>query len=237
MYAALRSAVCIFHFLTKRWGSGQAHIFCALLTEESDHYAGQVAGNQSGYFPLVENTFSLDDRKPLTIFHSGNTKFIGKVQKLKIERRPHLVAVMLPKPRNTRRLYGRYSLKLPHFCSLPFWPRRFPFSGAVKKYVAPILQGLEQIKTSTDRAQGRIPRSGNRGSLLLSSQSRTGHMRQLYPLYSRSGWKRRAGRSGCKANWNKPAMILGPRRQKLPDLPIPGSKRSIPTIFNIFGRD
>ena len=77
-------------------GSGQAHIFCALLTEESDHYAGQVAGNQSGYFPLVENTFFLDDRKPLTIFHSGNTKFIGKIQKLKIGTTPHLVAVMLP---------------------------------------------------------------------------------------------------------------------------------------------
>ena len=29
-------------------------------------------------------------------------------------------------------------------------------------------------------------------------------------------------------------MILGPRRQKLPDLPIPENKRSIPTIFNIF---
>ena len=134
-------------------GSGQAHIFCALLTEESDHYAGQVAGNQSGYFPLVENTFFLDDRKPLTIFHSGNTKFIGKIQKLKIGTTPHLVAVMLPAT-EYQALIRTAQLKIAAFLFIAFLATLVSVLWCSKKYVAPILQGLEQIKTSTDRAQG-----------------------------------------------------------------------------------
>ena len=137
----------------KTMGSGQAHIFCALLTEESDHYAGQVAGNQSGYFPLVENTFFLDDRKPLTIFHSGNTKFIGKIQKLKIGTTPHLVAVMLPAT-EYQALIRTAQLKIAAFLFIAFLATLVSVLWCSKKYVAPILQGLEQIKTSTDRAQG-----------------------------------------------------------------------------------
>ena len=137
----------------KTMGSGQAHIFCALLTEESDHYAGQVAGNQSGYFPLVENTFFVDDRKPLTIFHSGNTKFIGKIQKLKIGTTPHLVAVMLPAT-EYQALIRTAQLKIAAFLFIAFLATLVSVLWCSKKYVAPILQGLEQIKTSTDRAQG-----------------------------------------------------------------------------------
>lgn len=126
-------------------------------------------------------------------------------------------------------------LKIAAFLFIAFLATLVSVLWCSKKYVAPILQGLEQIKTSTDRAQGDPTFWKSRISLL-SSQSRTGHMRQLYPLYSRSGWKRRVGRSGCKANWNRPAMILDLRRQKLPGLPIPENRRSIPMIFNISGR-
>ena len=80
----------------KTMGSGQAHIFCALLTEDSDCYVGQIAGNQSGYFPPIENSFSVENGSSLTTFHSGDTEFVGKTQELTIGTTAHMVAAMLP---------------------------------------------------------------------------------------------------------------------------------------------
>lgn len=80
----------------KTMGSSQAHIFCALLTEDSDCYVGQIAGNQSGYFPPIENSFSVENGSSLTTFHSGDTEFVGKTQELTIGTTAHMVAAMLP---------------------------------------------------------------------------------------------------------------------------------------------
>ncbi len=137
----------------KTMGSGQAHIFCALLTEETDHYAGQIAGNQSGYFPLVENTFSLENRANLTTFHSGDTEFIGKIQELKIGTTAHTVAVMLPAT-EYQALMQTVRLKIAAFLFIASVAILISVLWGSKKYVTPILKDLEQIKTSTDWTQG-----------------------------------------------------------------------------------
>ncbi len=137
----------------KTLGSEQSHIFCALLTEETDHYTGQIAGNQSGYFPLAENTFSLENKAALTTFHSGDTEFIGKIRELKIGTTDHTVAVMLPAA-EYQALVQTVRLKIAVFLFIASFAILVSVFWGSKKYVVPILKDLERIKTDTDRTQG-----------------------------------------------------------------------------------
>lgn len=136
----------------KTMGSSQAHIFCALLTEDSDCYVGQIAGNQSGYFPPIENSFSVENGSSLTTFHSGDTEFVGKTQELTIGTTAHMVAAMLPAT-EYQALVQTVRLKIAAFLFIASFAILVSILWGSKKYVAPILKDLEQIKTNTDRTQ------------------------------------------------------------------------------------
>lgn len=145
-----------FSLSLKTLGSGQAHIFGALLTEEGDHYTGQIAGNQSGYFPPADPTFFLENEADLTTFRSKDTEFIGKIQEITIGATDHMVAVMLPAA-EYHALVQTVRLKIAAFLFIASFFILISVLWTSKKYVAPILKGLEQIKTNTDLAQGESP--------------------------------------------------------------------------------
>lgn len=131
----------------------QSHIFCALLDRSSDGYVGQIAGNQSGYFPLVDSVFTVENNLSLTVFHSGDIEFIGKMRELAVGTTTHVVAVMLP-AEEYQDLVKTVQLKIAAILFIAALAILAVALWGSKKYVAPILKDLERIKDGTSPEQG-----------------------------------------------------------------------------------
>lgn len=131
----------------------QSHIFCALLDRSSDGYVGQIAGNQSGYFPPVDSVFTVENNLSLTVFHSGDIEFIGKMRELAVGTTTHVVAVMLP-AEEYQDLVKTVQLKIAAILFIAALAILAVALWGSKKYVAPILKDLERIKDGTSPEQG-----------------------------------------------------------------------------------
>ena len=131
----------------------QSHIFCALLDRSSDGYVGQIAGNQSGYFPPVDSVFTVENNLSLTVFHSGDIEFIGKMRELAVGTTTHVVAVMLP-AEEYQDLVKTVQLKIAAILFIAAFAILAVALWGSKKYVAPILKDLERIKDGTGPEQG-----------------------------------------------------------------------------------
>lgn len=131
----------------------QSHIFCALLDRSSDGYVGQIAGNQSGYFPPVDSVFTVENNLDLTVFHSGDIEFIGKMRELAVGTTTHVVAVMLP-AEEYQDLVKTAQLKIAAILFIAAFAILAVALWGSKKYVAPILKDLERIKDGTGLEQG-----------------------------------------------------------------------------------
>lgn len=131
----------------------QSHIFCALLDRSSDGYVGQIAGNQSGYFPPVDSVFTVENNLSLTVFHSGDIEFIGKMRELTVGTTTHVVAVMLP-AEEYQALVKTVQLKIAAILFIAAFAILAVALWGSKKYVAPILKDLERIKDGTGLEQG-----------------------------------------------------------------------------------
>ena len=131
----------------------QSHIFCALLDRSSDGYVGQIAGNQSGYFPPVDSVFTVENNPSLTVFHSGDIEFIGKMRELAVGTTTHVVAVMLP-AEEYQALVKTVQLKIAAILFIAALAILAVALWGSKKYVAPILKDLERIKDGTSPEQG-----------------------------------------------------------------------------------
>ena len=131
----------------------QSHIFCALLDRSSDGYVGQIAGNQSGYFPPVDSVFTVENNLSLTVFHSGDIEFIGKMRELAVGTTTHVVAVMLP-AEEYQDLVKTAQLKIAAILFIAAFAILAVALWGSKKYVAPILKDLERIKDGTGLEQG-----------------------------------------------------------------------------------
>lgn len=131
----------------------QSHIFCALLDRCSDGYVGQIAGNQSGYFPPVDSVFTVENNLSLTVFHSGDIEFIGKMRELTVGTTTHVVAVMLP-AEEYQALVKTVQLKIAAILFIAAFAILAVALWGSKKYVAPILKDLERIKDGTGLEQG-----------------------------------------------------------------------------------
>lgn len=131
----------------------QSHIFCALLDRCSDGYVGQIAGNQSGYFPPVDSVFTVENNLSLTVFHSGDIEFIGKMRELAVGTTTHVVAVMLP-AEEYQDLVKTAQLKIAAILFIAAFAILAVALWGSKKYVAPILKDLGRIKDGTGLEQG-----------------------------------------------------------------------------------
>lgn len=131
----------------------QSHIFCALLDRCSDGYVGQIAGNQSGYFPPVDSVFTVENNRDLTVFHSGDIEFIGKMRELAVGTTIHVIAVMLP-AEEYQALVKTVQLKIAAILFIAAFAILAVALWGSKKYVAPILKDLERIKDGTGLEQG-----------------------------------------------------------------------------------
>lgn len=142
-----------FLLLHKTSEAERSHIFCALLDRSSNGYAGHIAGNQSGYFPPIDSVFTVENKANLTVFYSGDTKFIGETQELTVGTSTHIVAVMLP-AEEYQALVKTVRLKIAAILLIAALAFLIAALWGSKKYVAPILKDLERIKDGTGPVQG-----------------------------------------------------------------------------------
>ena len=132
----------------------QSHIFCALLDRSPNGYAGQISGNQSGYFPLMDSTFTVESDRNQTIFHSKDSdiEFIGKMQEVTLGKTDHVVSVMLP-AEDYRVLVKTVQLKIAAILFITAVSILVVALWGSKKYVTPILKDLERIKDGAGSEQ------------------------------------------------------------------------------------
>lgn len=132
----------------------QSHIFCALLDRSPNGYAGQVSGNQSGYFPSMDSTFTVESDQKQTIFHSKDSdiEFIGKMQEVTLGKTDHVVSVMLP-AEDYRALVKTVQLKIAAILFITAVSILVVALWGSKKYVTPILKDLERIKDGAGSEQ------------------------------------------------------------------------------------
>lgn len=132
----------------------QSHIFCALLDRSPNGYAGQVSGNQSGYFPSMDSTFTVESDQKQTIFHSKDSdiEFIGRMQEVTLGKTDHVVSVMLP-AEDYRALVKTVQLKIAAILFITAVSILVVALWGSKKYVTPILKDLERIKDGAGSEQ------------------------------------------------------------------------------------
>lgn len=145
-----------FKLSNKTINTEQEQTVCALLDETEAGYVGQISGSQSGYTPPVDDFFTLEDGKRYTTIRCGELTFYGKTQEITIGENTHTLAVMLPKAQyDSSTQEGQLKtavilciITAAAFCSC-LW--------LSKRYVSPILKGLEQLKADPKaRVQTRV---------------------------------------------------------------------------------
>ena len=136
--------------------SEQEYVLCALLTDDGEHYAGQLAGNRSGYIPFVHGQFSVKENGSFSHLSAENMNFIGKTEDVQIGASTHTIAVML-----NSEYYDAYvaSSQFKVFVLLAVVAA---LAVAVSiwmshRYVKPIITAMEKIKTKETTAKTRIP--------------------------------------------------------------------------------
>lgn len=143
----------LFKLSHKTVSADQTYMVCALLDETEDGYTGQISGSKSGYTPPVEDTFILESGKHLTTIRCGELIFYGKVREITIGDISHTLVVMVPKTQYDSCTQSG-TMKIVLLLLIVTAVAVFSSMWLSKKYVSPILDGLEQIKTE-DRSDIR----------------------------------------------------------------------------------
>ncbi len=132
--------------LTYKTISEQEYTICGLFDQTEDGYVGQIAGNKKGYTSPIQSNFSIQPNGNLFDFQSGELVFVGKMQEIAMGNSKHMIAVMLPSSQYNAYLHIGQLKTIACFCIIVVIAvgASLLFS---KKYIAPILKSVQQIKT------------------------------------------------------------------------------------------
>lgn len=133
------------------------YIFCGLFDETESGYIGQFSGNQSGFIPSVAGALTSEDGKHYVTFRNDSVSFLGQKQEINLGSETHTVAAMIPQEQYDE-IMKDARLKIIVFLFIVTIAAFAACLWLSKRYVAPILDGLEKIK-SDHRAdeQSSIP--------------------------------------------------------------------------------
>lgn len=133
------------------------HMVCALLDKAEGGYIGQISGSRSGYTPPMEKVFLLDTDHELTTVRCGKQLFCAMAQEMSIGNTSHTLVVMLPMAQYEQIITAE---KITSILILLIISVAAILSSVLlsKRYVSPILKGLEQIKSDKRaEAQSSVP--------------------------------------------------------------------------------
>ncbi len=133
------------------------HLLCALLTNSSGAWTGQISGHLSAVSTPMQKTFSIKNRGRFVQFNCTEGQFIGLTHEIAVGDSKHLVAAMLPM-NYYERIVRQSQLNLAGvllLLTLLFFAACIYLSH---RYVSPILQGLSELKTKeNDHRPTHIP--------------------------------------------------------------------------------
>ena len=146
-----------FHLAYKAEDIDQPYMVCALMDESDGNYTAQLSGNKSGYSPDLKEPITIKADSPFSTISGVESLFIAKTEEITIGATSHLVATMIPKNQYNAVAKGD---RIKIILTLLFVLAIAALSCLLlsKRYVAPILNGLEHIKSNEkDRPKDSIP--------------------------------------------------------------------------------
>lgn len=145
-----------FQFSYQTADGEQSRAVCALMTGDGSRYAGQVAGNRSGYAPDLDGPLTVSKQGKFSLVSNGDNDFVGVVKLLDIGQSQHMVAALLPDgiyDTYVRQQQSKTVLLLAAVSALAVGLSLF----LGNRYVTPLLRSMEQVKTEQLDSATRIP--------------------------------------------------------------------------------
>lgn len=128
------------------------NIICALLTKQDDNtYISSLSGSRSGYSPYKNDVFTIEAQSHFTYFKGEEFDFIGKCKEVQIGSTTHVIAAMIPKAQYDLFIKNE-QLKLIGLMIIIVISTIVISLFVSKKYVDPIIKGVEQIKNSDNES-------------------------------------------------------------------------------------
>ena len=139
----------LFKLSHKTVSAAQSYLVCALLDKTPEGYVGQVSGSQAGYATPVDAVFTVENGADLSAVRCGETVFYGKTRDITVGDGTHTLVVMLPKTQYDN-IVRAGQFKMATALAAILTAAAVSCLHLSKRYVSPILKGLDQIK-SDDR--------------------------------------------------------------------------------------
>ena len=133
------------------------YIVGGLFDKRESGYIGQFAGNQSGFMPSAAGVLSAEEGRNYVTFSNESGTFLGKTQEIRLGSQTYTVAMMIPLTQYNE-ITRAARLKIVVFLVVVTVAALAACLWLSKRYVSPILEGLEQIKSEKrDSAPSHIP--------------------------------------------------------------------------------
>lgn len=134
----------------------QKFMVCALLEKENDVYTGQIAPNQSGYAPTLQDEIRINNDDRFSVFLNKNMALIGKTEEIQIGSSRHTVAIMLPKSQYNAYVRNGQIKTVLLFVGVAVLSLFISVLSS-RQYVKPLLKSMKQIKTKQFGDNTHIP--------------------------------------------------------------------------------
>lgn len=145
-----------FQFSYQASDGEQSHAVCALMTEDGSRYAGQLAGNRSGYAPDLDGPLTVSKQGAFSLVSNGDNDFVGVVKLLDIGQSQHMVAALLPDGIYYTYVHQQQTKTVLLLLAVSVLAVGLSiFLG--NRYVTPLLRSMEQVKTEQLDSATRIP--------------------------------------------------------------------------------
>lgn len=145
-----------FQFSYQAADGEQSRAVCALMTGDSSGYAGQVAGNRSGYAPDLNGPLTVSEEGQFSLVSNGRNGFVGMLKAVDIGQSEHTVAALLPDG-----IYYTYVRQQQSKTVLLLAAVSVLAVGMSlllgNRYVTPLLRSMEQVKTEQLDGATQIP--------------------------------------------------------------------------------
>lgn len=134
-----------------------SHAVCALLTEDDSGYAGQVAGNRSGYAPDLDGSLTVSQQGQFSLVSNARSSFVGRMKDVDIGQSRHMVAALLPDSIYSTSVHQQQSKTILLLVTVSVLAVGLSIVMG-RQYVTPLLRSMEQVKNAQfDSSDSRIP--------------------------------------------------------------------------------
>lgn len=135
-----------FQLVYKDASEDSADIVYALLEEQDGSYSGQFSSSNYNFTNKTDQLLNISEKNDFSVFTFRNTKTYGRTKEIQLENNKFLVAAMISEAQYEASLL-QYKQKFTLFFLIITLMTFFFCIFMSKRYVAPVLKGIEQLKS------------------------------------------------------------------------------------------